>query len=315
MGFTMERHPTRAEWLSARRSGIGGSDVAAILGLSPWAGPYSVWAEKCGLAEPEDISDKPRVEWGVRLEDAIFEKFVEAHPELRCTKNGGDVVFASSGRPWAHATLDGWAEPREGGEPCVVEVKTAHFPTSREWEAGVPAFYLAQVNHYLSVTGWGRAYVVVLIDGWDYREFTVERDEDDVATIEAAVDAFWHVNVEGGERPLGVGGADLPAIRSAHPEGEGTINGDGEFLDLVEEWDIAKKQAKRLADREKDLRAEIEARLGDARCAEFPEGTITWSRWDTTRIHVKELKEQMPEVYRQFAYTSPTSRLTWKEAR
>lgn len=315
MGFTMERYPTREEWLSARRSGVGGSDVAAILGLSPWRGTYAVWAEKCGLAEAEDISEKPRVEWGIRLEDSIFEKFAEEHPELSCTKNAGDVVFANAERPWAHATLDGWAEPKEGGEPCVVEVKTAHFPTSRDWEVGVPSYYLAQVQHYLSVTGWRCAYVVVLIDGWDYREFIVDRDDEDIAAVEAAVDAFWHVNVEGGERPLEVGAADIDAIRAAHPEGEGFIEGDGEFLDLIEEWDAAKQQVKRLSEREKKLRAIIEARLGDAKGAEFPEGTITWSRWDTTRIRAKELREEMPEVYERFSYTSPSSRLTWKEAR
>ena len=48
----------REQWLKARQKGIGGSDAAAVLGLSPWKSNVRLWEEKTGLREPEDISDK-----------------------------------------------------------------------------------------------------------------------------------------------------------------------------------------------------------------------------------------------------------------
>ena len=54
----------RAEWLEARKDGLGASDAAALLGLSPWKTNVQLWEEKCGLVIPEDIGDKPYVRYG-----------------------------------------------------------------------------------------------------------------------------------------------------------------------------------------------------------------------------------------------------------
>ena len=51
----------RVEWLEARKDGLGASDAAALLGLSPWKTNVQLWEEKCGLVIPEDIGDKPYV--------------------------------------------------------------------------------------------------------------------------------------------------------------------------------------------------------------------------------------------------------------
>lgn len=314
MPFRIERPRTREEWLELRNSGVGGSDVAAIMGLSPWTGPYTIWAEKLGYEKPDDISGKARVEWGRRLEATIFSKFSDAHPELACTHNDSGLMFRSTERPWAIATLDGWAEV-EGEEPCVVEVKTAHWPTSKQWDGGVPAHYLAQVYHYLSVTGWGRAYVAVLIDGFEYREYEVERDDADVEAVVDAVDAFWRENVEGDVPPDSVAAADLPAVRAVNDVGRRDyLDGDRELLELCEEWNDAKADSKRVKAREEELRANICARIGDAVGARFDEGTITWTRGSSKRFSVPALKEAEPEVYRRYLRPSPYSRLVWRES-
>lgn len=48
----------RKEWLKARQKGIGGSDAASVLGISPWKTNVQLWEEKTGITEPEDISGK-----------------------------------------------------------------------------------------------------------------------------------------------------------------------------------------------------------------------------------------------------------------
>ena len=72
--------PGSPEWHAARAAGIGGSEVAPILGLSPFESRFSLWHRKAGRIAPVDVS--PEMEWGTRLEPAIAQKFRETHPEL-----------------------------------------------------------------------------------------------------------------------------------------------------------------------------------------------------------------------------------------
>lgn len=305
----------RADWLEFRRSHVGGSDAAAVMGLSPWSTPYQVWAEKSGLAAPEDISGRPRVEWGSRLERVVADKFRESHPELAVTLNVGPelTVIVPSERPWAMATLDGIvAEP--DGEMAVLEIKTAHFPSARDWDDGVPPHYLAQVNHYLGVTGWGRAHVAVLIDGWDYREFTVERDEADVAVVKGAVDAFWGAFVETGTPPEATA-ADSRTVLEAHPADDGEyLPGDLSQLELVEEWREAVQRAKRAKREADDLAVRLRQQVGDARGLEFPEGRLTWTRSESLRFDSAALREADPETYEAYRVPTRTQRMTWRDA-
>ena len=62
----------RTAWLKARRKGIGGSDAASVLGISPWKSNVQLWKEKTGIAEPEDISDKEAVRFGKESEAACL---------------------------------------------------------------------------------------------------------------------------------------------------------------------------------------------------------------------------------------------------
>ncbi|MBR3325845.1 MAG: YqaJ viral recombinase family protein, partial [Atopobiaceae bacterium] len=100
------------EWLGFRTKGVGGSDVAAIMGISAYRSPVEVWMEKTGRKQPADLSDKEAVEWGNRLESIIRNKFAEMHPEFIVSESG--VTFVSRKRPWAHANLDGMVRDANG---------------------------------------------------------------------------------------------------------------------------------------------------------------------------------------------------------
>lgn len=183
------RYDNEADWVAGRNEGIGGSDVAVILGKSDYKSPYMLWQEKTGLVEVPDISDKPAVEWGQRLEDVVAKKFADNHPEYKVTKKNATLV--SKARPWARADIDRCltTEDRQHG---VLEIKTASSWRKADWDGGVPAYYLPQPTHYLSVTGWDFMWVAVLIGGQDYREYYFERDDDKIAEQDKLVDAFWN---------------------------------------------------------------------------------------------------------------------------
>lgn len=69
-------NPSRDAWLAARRSGIGGSDIAAICGLSPYQTPYDVWLDKLGQGEEVD-PNSPGIYWGTVLEDVVAREYAQ----------------------------------------------------------------------------------------------------------------------------------------------------------------------------------------------------------------------------------------------
>ena len=168
-------------WHEARAVGIGGSEVGTICGLNKWESAYTLWAKKLGKI-PSAIPQSEPMEWGSRLESVILDKFVESHPELEVWGEAGTWKNVSD--VWANANPDG-VYKREDGSYGIVEIKTAAYPD--DWEiglygvvgssAGVPRYYLTQVQHYLRVFGFKEAIVCALFTGNKYREYLVEADE------------------------------------------------------------------------------------------------------------------------------------------
>lgn len=191
--FTTIRCDDDAGWLEARKHGVGGSDVAAIMGLSPWKSPLEVWLEKTGRTSAPDLSGKEAVAMGTELEGDVLEMYKRRHPGCRARRV--NAILKSTLRPWAQASLDGITHDPDLGWG-VLEIKTGS--RESEWADGVPLHYLTQVTHYLSVTGYPFADVAALIGdyGLHYHEYRVMRDEDDIQSVVESVDEFWADYVE-----------------------------------------------------------------------------------------------------------------------
>jgi len=95
------------EWHELRKSGIGGSDVAAVVGVSKWTSAYALWAQKSGLI-PDDFSDSEAMEWGRLLEPVIRDKFADKHPEWNVIET--DATFRSPKFPWMLGNVDGFID-------------------------------------------------------------------------------------------------------------------------------------------------------------------------------------------------------------
>lgn len=301
--FELVRCDGSEAWLEQRRKGIGGSDVAAIMGLSRWRSPYETWCEKRGLVEPDDISDKPAVYWGNVLEPIVGEEYARRHPDRKVKRL--NAVARSIERPWAQASLDYEVKDPELGWG-VLEIKTAGLRSADEWEDGVPLFYLTQVAHYMDVTDRGFADVAVLIGGSDYREYRVMRDEGDVEAVRAAVDAFWgSVTDPDGEPPelMGVG-RESSALFKRHSEANGELKGVSGVPRAVADYVDAKERADRW---KKELDAasnRLKAEIGDADGIESDEFRIKWVRGESNRLDTKRLKADHPEIVERYTVAS-----------
>lgn len=288
----------RESWLKIRRAGVGGSDVAAIMGLSPWRTAYEVWVEKLTGAL-EDISDKPAVHWGNRLEALVGDEYRKSHQDRIVRRV--NAVARSIARPWAQASLDFEVKDPDLGWG-VLEIKTAGYRSANHWDEGVPTFYLTQVTHYLSITGRPFADVAVLIGGQDYREYRIMRDADDVAAVDKAVDEFWHTNVEGGVEPE-VTGTDGPSVFSMHPDPGDVVELGSTPLALSRyqlacvEYDAAKKERDRWG-------AKLKAEIGDAKGWQTPAGKVLWQRGQRSRFDSKRFKADHPDLNDEYTVTS-----------
>lgn len=199
------------EWLAARSQGLGGSEIAAVLGLSPWCSKFTLWHRKAGMVDREQ--ETPAMSWGKRLEGPIADRFIETHPEIRLRKTG---TWRSRERPWQIANPDRLATS------CILECKTAHAMNGWEWDNGVPVYYRCQALWYLDVFGFRVCHFAVLIGGSDYREFTVEYDQTEVRLMRTAAEDFLR-SIRDGRRPeIDESDSTYQTIRELHPEIDGT---------------------------------------------------------------------------------------------
>ena len=180
---------TRDEWLEARKDAIGASEVASILGISPYAGPWEVWADKTNRLESWAGNSATRA--GQVFERAVLDQAEsELGPLLR------DVRIKHPTLPMA-ATLD--AKVIESGYP--IEAKTTGIvgPVFGKWGDAmtdeIPEHYLVQVHAQLAVTGAEMAFLFALIAGRGVIQYKVERSEKLSERLGEIVSEWWQKHV------------------------------------------------------------------------------------------------------------------------
>jgi putative phage-type endonuclease len=162
------------EWHELRNEpgAVGGSDIAAIAGLSTWESAITKWAKKTGQI-PDEVAPNMSMKLGTKLEAPILELFADEHPELEIYETG---TWANKTYDWARANLDGLYKDADGNWG-IIEVKF-----SRDYWTQVPQSYRAQVLWYMKVFGIRQAKLVALA-GSSYMEFDIEWDEFEAQTL------------------------------------------------------------------------------------------------------------------------------------
>jgi putative phage-type endonuclease len=300
----------RADWLAWRRNGIGASDVAGILGLSPWASPFSVWASKAD--EPADDRDTPAMEFGRRAEVMVAPWFTErtglyvAGEQTRCTH----PVDA-----WKLCTVDGFVNesPSNVAAPLgVLEIKTTG-SSAAEWQAEVPVHYRCQATWAMHVTDMPACWFAVLHLAFGRPQFEVyefARDTEDETFVVDAVTRFWHDHVlTGTPPPVDAHQATTDAIKAHWPTAEGSVEADEVSRELVNR--LRDLQATALITEMAIVAAqnELRALLGDREALVDGERVIaSWKPQDARRLDTAALRAAHPDLCDEFT-TTTTSRV------
>lgn len=184
---------SREDWLEYRKKGIGGSDVAAIMGISPFATIRDLFYNKTGVQpviQEEEESNWVAKEVGHRLEDLVAEIFskktgLEVFPVR--------VMFRHPLYPFMLADVDFFVRMPDG-KFSILECKTCNYNAKDKWaDEGIPAHYVLQVRHYLSVMNMQKAFIACLY-GNNENEFvyrTIERDLIEEEDMEDSFQVDW----------------------------------------------------------------------------------------------------------------------------
>lgn len=183
------------EQLRERRTGIGGSDIAAVLGVDPYRTRWHVFADKLGIAAPHEETRFTR--WGHRLEAVIADEYAERHDVTlaRC------VTQRHATRTWQVVTPDRLIVDDDARSLWGLEIKNKGFYQSKNWgedgdsEDTIPDEVQAQCHWSMALTELPRWDVAALLGGNDYREFVVRRDVDFEAVMLEEGEKFWRDHV------------------------------------------------------------------------------------------------------------------------
>ncbi|WP_197328703.1 YqaJ viral recombinase family nuclease [Ralstonia syzygii] len=289
----------RNEFLTARQTGIGGSDIGAILGVSPFKTAVDVYLAKTRPNPSDERSELTY--WGHAVEPIIINRFSEDHG-INVVKP--DAIARHADHQWMVANLDGIIP---GDRPGVLEIKNVSQFGTKAWGAEgtdeVPLSYVAQVAWYMAVMGYDYGVIAALFGGNDYREFRVERDAELEAMLINTGRDFWLNHVITGTPPEAKTASDV--LRLFKRDDGSATEADDELFDLCEQLKTAKAEGKRVEGDIDLIETKIKARMGDAATLIYHGQTLaTWKTQTARRFDTKAFEAAHPALCDQFRKVS-----------
>lgn len=269
----------REEWLKMRDIGIGASESAVLMGLSPYESVYTMFMRRTGEIPP--IEDNNFMEWGRRLEDAVAQKYAD-ETQRKVRRNGW--MLQSVAHPWLTATPDydvltlvSHVATTKVENVGLLECKTANHYAIEYWQEGAPAHYRCQVQHQMIVTGRSQGSLAVLIGGNQFRW----TDEDENKRFQSALirKTETFMKMVRGELP--------PPLPDAHPSTSETLQrmlADGRAIELPdaivafhEGYQQALRDEKDAKDRKDQYANALKAAIGTAEYGILPDDLGSYS--------------------------------------
>lgn len=292
---------THEEWLLERRKGIGGSDVAAIMGVSPWKSAATVYLEKIGEI-PLEGNDSERMRIGRDLEEYVAQRFSEVTGKKVRRNN---YMLYHDEYPFIFADID-----REVvGENAILECKTTNSYAKSQWENGAPIYYELQCQHYMLVTGAERCYIACLIGNEAFTYHVIERDAEAMSALLSIEKEFWENYIEGEKLPPPDGSDDYSeALRVIYKGGvDDAVELSSRASNNIARLDVLNEEIKERKTEVEILKQEIQLEMKDAELAYSIDGRkVTYKSGERTSLDTKRLKKERPELYEEYAVTKAT---------
>jgi putative phage-type endonuclease len=293
-----------------RPLGIGGTDIGAILGLSPYKTPLELWSE---LVSGEDAPNRDLIHlrFGQHAESFIASEYeratdhftVKHAPTLFHKQHGfmfGHVDRFVVETPDTPAVVDGCITAGK-----LLECKTSSAYSKNDWgEPGtdqVPPLYLVQCAWYMAITECQSADLAVLIGNSDFRMYTIERDLELEGLIVSHAQHFWFEHVLGQVPPTPINVQDAALLFPKESEGL-SVEADEKLLEAIRAYKDSTSKSLALSSECERLKLEILNYMGHAEKLTFKGRTLaTWKcAKASSRIDTKALAKAHPAVASEF---------------
>ena len=293
----------RADWLNARRDGLGSSDVAAVLGISRYGNALSVYHDKTGGLPLEGDDSEPAL-WGRAFEETVAREWARRNRSV--VRRVG--LVANTDRPWQMCTLDRRVLEcplADGREKCAVEIKCRDKMKASQFRAGVADDVLVQTLWQADVCGYDHIHAAVLIGGNDYRQYVIRvRDHADlIADLRTAGARAWQ-QITDRRPPILAADADpdvlLDLYGRLHPDRAGTVDitRDVDTQDAVVDYLDAHQDYAAAEKRKKAAKARILAGLAGAEAATvLDKPYVSLDERTRRNCNFGRLAEHWPEAY------------------
>lgn len=296
------------EWLRLRKQGIGGSDAGAVCGLNPYSSPMKVFRDKTTDAVEELDNEAIRI--GHDLEQYVAERFTEA-TGLKVRRS--NYMYRSQEYPYMIADVDRLVI----GEDAGLECKTASAYQSDKWADGnVPLHYLLQCYHYMAVTGKRTWYIAAVILGREFVYHKLTWDDALIQRLTQIEGEFWnhHVMKNMIPDPDGSKVCDSVLEQYFHTAKKASAIELVGFDDKLARREQLLTSIGELQSEQKQIEQEIKLFMQDNELATNGNYKVSWSNVETTRLDAKRMKQEQPEIYKNYAKVTSSRRFQVKAA-
>lgn len=288
------------EWEKRRKEGIGGSDAASVLGLSPYKSSISVYMDKIdevqvGNSYEDEVSY--RMELGNKLKNFVANEFM-----LKTNKKVRNVngILRNDKYPFALANIDRAII----GEKAFLECKVTNSYSKKLWQKEVPIYYQVQCYHYMAVTGATHCYIAVLIGNEDLVIHKIERNEELINQIMDLEKSFWDKCVLGNSLPIPDGSDDYSKmLQSLYKDSTDEELILFEKTDFLNRYDDVCELIKDLEMEKKSVEQYLQLQMKEYEVAYLGDRKITWKKQIRNVVDTKRLKKEHPELVERYMKT------------
>jgi putative phage-type endonuclease len=262
---------------------IGGSDIAAVMGLSRWKTPLQLWSEKTGILPLPDLSAVEAVELGSELEDFVAKKF-ERKTGLKVRRS--PKYYSHKDFTMFTCQVDRLVENTNE----LLECKTCSSWKAKEWEGEeIPQEYILQVMWQLGITERTVGHIAVLIGGQAFKYKRIDFDlEMFNKMIEQAL-IFWKM-VQWKIPPMAVAD-DNSFLVELYPESNDKLQEIEELNQKIGYLQETKMHLKNMEEEKDELEAEIKAVIGETLGIKTSQYIVKWTPQQMTRLDTEKIKD------------------------
>ena len=251
-------------------------------------------------------TDQEAMRQGRDLEDYVAQRFTEA-TGLKVRR--ANAIYQSEEHPLLLADFDRLIVGQKAGLEC----KTVSPFSADKWADGkIPAHYMAQVNHYLAVSGFDCWYIAALIFGEELVIHKITTDKEVLNNLIAKEEHFWKYNVMPEIPPVPTGSeGDTQQINQLYSADDRNKTADlNPIRNLLDKRQELSDQIEQMEQEKTAIEQQVKLKMQDAAYGTAPGYKVSWVSSESKRVDSQRLKKEQPDIFNRYSKNVSSRRFT-----